>query len=90
MNILAGEGKFAGKENAVSIPPERKRGARPSLTKVYDEAWRLYEARCLWNVNRVAYPTAEDAKDVARRLREHGDMRARRLATQIEGEAGAA
>lgn len=64
--------------------------ASPSLVQAYDQAWARYEARCLWNVRRVAHPTLEDARDVAERLRQYGDMSARRLATQIESEASAA
>ena len=60
------------------------------LARAYDEAWAHYEARCLWNVRRVAHPTMEDAKNVARHLRQHGDMNARRLASRIESAARAA
>ena len=81
---------FGRKENAVSVPEHSKVAVGPSLTRAYDPAWALYEARCLWNVRRVAHATPEDASDGARRLRQYGDMRARRLATRIEGEASAA
>lgn len=74
----------------MSLPEHSKLAVGPSLTRAYDQAWALYEARCLWNVRRVAHPTPEDARDVARRLRQYGDMTARRLATRIEAEAGAA
>lgn len=61
----------------------------PSLAESY-QAWARYEARCLWNVRRVAQPAAEDARDVAQRIRQYGDMSARRLATRIDSKANAA
>lgn len=70
--------------------PRKMLEISPSLAEAYDQAWSRYEARCLWNVQRVAQPTAEDARDVAQRLRQYGDMSARRLATRIDGEANAA
>ncbi len=62
----------------------------PSLKQAYDQAWSLYEARCLWNVRRAVAPTTDDARDVANRLRKYGDMSARRLASLIERQANAA
>ncbi len=89
LNISAAGDTSGRKENAVGLPDHNKMGVRPSLTRAYDEAWALYEARCLWNVRRVVHPTPDDARDVAHRLRQYGNMSARRLAARIEGEASA-
>ena len=61
-----------------------------SLMEAYNQAWDRYEARCLWNVRRFDHPTVDDARHVAQRLRQHGDMNARRLANHIDVEAGRA
>lgn len=90
LNIFAVGGTFGRKENAVSSPRNGMMEISPSLAQAYDQAWVRYEARCLWNVRRAARPTPEDARDVAQRLRQYGDMSARRLATRIDGEANAA
>lgn len=71
----------------MNSPRKRTSEISPSLVEAYNQAWARYEARCLWNVRRVAQPTAEDARDVAQRLRQYGDMSARRLAARIDGEA---
>lgn len=90
LNNLVGVGRFGRKENAVPIPRHSGVDPKLALMRAYDEAWTLYEARCLWNIRRVAHPTMEEARNVARHLRQHGDMNARRLATRIESAAGAA
>ena len=74
----------------MSSPRNGTMETSPLLTEAYNQAWVQYEAQCLWNVRRVAHPTPEDARDVAQRLRQYGDMSARRLATRIDCEANAA
>ena len=58
------------------------------LLMAYNEAWDRYEARCLWNVRRFDQPDAYAVWDVARRLRQHGDVVARVLAERLEELAG--
>jgi hypothetical protein len=62
-------------------------GEDAELTKNYNKAWELYQARCLWNVRREPHPTPEQARFVANKLRQYGDMEARKLASQIETAA---
>lgn len=59
----------------------------PELTKLYNEAWERYQARCLWFMRRLVQPTPEQARMVASYLRQHGDMNARKLASRIESGA---
>lgn len=56
----------------------------PELIKHYNKAWDLYEARCLWNVRRETHPSPQQARFIANKLRQHGDMNARKLASRIE------
>lgn len=63
---------------------------RAELTKHYNKAWELYEARCLWNVRREPHPSPEQARSVANKLRHYGDMDARKLASRIESAANRA
>lgn len=58
-----------------------------TLTRLYQEAFRDYRAVALWNVAQHAWPLPSDALAVARCLRIHGDLAARRLAEAIEREA---
>lgn len=57
------------------------------LTKHYNRAWEVYQARCLWNVRREPHPSPGQARFVANKLRQHGDMEARKLASRIESAA---
>lgn len=72
------------------MPDGAKLPASAELTEHYNKAWELYQARCLWNVRREPHPTPGDARFVAYRLRQHGNMEARKLATRIEDEAAVA
>jgi hypothetical protein len=51
---------------------------------LYRQAFREYGTRALWNKRVMTEPTPEDALVVARALRIHGDLSARRLAEQLE------
>jgi hypothetical protein len=51
---------------------------------LYRRAFRDYGTRALWNKRAIGEPTPEDALVVARALRIHGDLNARRLAEQLE------
>jgi hypothetical protein len=60
------------------------------LSRLYARAFEEFGAAALWNKQPVADPTPQDALVVARALRREGDMRARRLAEEIETAAHAA
>lgn len=60
------------------------------LGRLYLRAFEEFGAAALWNKRPVADPTPEDALVIARALRREGDMRARRLAEEIEAAAHAA
>ena len=64
--------------------------ASVELTKHYSRAWELYEARCLWNVRREPNPSPQQARFVANKLRQYGDLDARKLASRIESAANRA
>src|SRR3546814_5699528 len=74
LEYFCGSAQIGRKENAVSSPGKILQ-ISSSLADAYDQAWSRYEARCLWNVQRVAQPTAEDARDVAQRLRDRKSTR---------------
>lgn len=57
---------------------------------LYKRAFAQYRAAALWNMRSFEEPTRGDALVVARALREHGDLSARRLAEQIERASHAA
>ncbi len=54
------------------------------LASLYCRAFKDFGASALWSSRPVPYPTPEDALAITRSLRVEGDMRARRLAEQIE------
>jgi hypothetical protein len=57
---------------------------------LYKRAFAQYRAMALWNMRIFDQPTPGDALIVARALREHGNLAARRLAEQIEQASHAA
>jgi len=52
--------------------------------RLYERAFADYRAHALWYMRQVENPAPEDALVVARALRVHGDLPARRLAEEIE------
>jgi len=54
------------------------------IIALYRRAFRDYGARALWNVREHENPTPLDALAITRSLRVEGDLKARRLAEQIE------
>lgn len=62
----------------------------PDFATLYRRAFAEYGALALWNMRSFDVPTPEDALVVARALRIEGNMRARRLAEQIEQACRAA
>lgn len=64
--------------------------ASRDLRRLYTRAFAEFGAAALWNRRPVANPTPADALVVARALRREGDMKARRLAEDIEAAANAA
>jgi hypothetical protein len=56
---------------------------------LYRRAFSDFGAHALWNRRCVAEPTPEDALVIARALREHGNLDARRLAERLERACGA-
>jgi len=63
--------------------------ARHDLADLYRRAFAQYRTRALWNIEEVADPTVEQALAITRQLRTEGDLKARRLAEQIEQAARA-
>ncbi|MBV9537857.1 MAG: hypothetical protein JOY70_02870 [Acidisphaera sp.] len=57
---------------------------------LYRRAFRNFGASALWSSRPVPEPTPEDALAITRTLRVEGDLRARRLAEQIEHACGIA
>jgi hypothetical protein len=57
---------------------------------LYRRAFKDYGASALWSSRPVPDPTCEDALAITRSLRVEGDLRARRLAEQIEQACHAA
>jgi hypothetical protein len=66
--------------------PQNPFGSR----EIYDRAWRLYGARCLWNVQRVDPPTPAALKAVASALRKRGDRTAAEMGDLLQAMADAA
>src|SRR5579863_3406224 len=54
------------------------------VAALYRRAFEEFGASALWSSKPVADPTAADALAITRSLRVEGDMRARRLAEEIE------
>jgi hypothetical protein len=67
----------------------RVTGANASV-EAYNRAWRLYGARCLWNVQRVDPPTPAALKATASALRTRGDRPAAQLGDLLQSIADAA
>lgn len=63
---------------------------RSDYLRLYRRAFAEYRVHALWYMRLLENPTPEDALVVARALRIHGDLRARRLAEQIEQACHAA
>jgi len=68
--------------NAHSVPPE--------FVTLYRRAFTEFGALALWNIRSFETPTPEDALVVARALRIEGNLKARRLAEEIEQACRAA
>ncbi len=51
---------------------------------LYRRAFKDYGCRALWNVRELENPTPQDVLAITRSLRVEGDLKARRLAEQIE------
>ena len=68
-----------------------KEGAQPiDFVPLYRQAFAEFGTQALWNIQTFDAPTPADALVVARTLRVEGDMRARRLAEEIERACRAA
>jgi hypothetical protein len=59
------------------------------ILALYRRAFAEFRSRALWNVRELEDPTIEEILAITRQLRTEGDMRARRLAEQIEEAARA-
>lgn len=57
---------------------------REDIASLYRRAFEDFGASALWSSRPVRDPTPADALAITRSLRVEGDMRARRLAEQIE------
>ena len=57
---------------------------QPNYVTLYRRAFAEYGTMALWNYRVFDSPSPEDALVVARALRIEGDLRARRLAEEIE------
>lgn len=66
-----------------STPPE-------DFATLYNRAFQDFGASALWSSRAVPNPTCEDALAITRSLRVEGNMKARRLAEQIEKACRAA
>jgi hypothetical protein len=51
---------------------------------LYRRAFKDYGCRALWNVRELENPTPQDVLAITGSLRVEGDLKARRLAEQIE------
>lgn len=60
------------------------------FVSLYRRAFQEYGASALWSSRPVANPSCEDALAITRSLRVEGDLKARRLAEQIEKACRAA
>lgn len=58
--------------------------ASEDFTSLYRRAFQEYGCRALWNVRELANPSPKDALAITSSLRLEGDLKARRLAEQIE------
>lgn len=57
---------------------------------LYRRAFAEFGAVALWNLNALPEPSQHQAMAVARALREHGNLKARKLAEDIEAACRAA
>jgi len=70
---------------------ETEQTAQPDdFVTLYRRAFKDYGASALWSSRPVPDPTCEDALAITRTLRVEGDLRARKLAEQIEKACRAA
>ena len=74
---------YSGNVNSPPIPSE-------DYATLYRRAFREYGVRALWNMRELESPMPGDALAIARSLRVEGDLKARRLAEQIEQACRAA
>jgi hypothetical protein len=58
--------------------------APPELLELYRRAFAEYRAQALWNLRTFDHPTVAQVLAITRQLRTEGDMRARKLAEDIE------
>ncbi|MFH1138835.1 MAG: hypothetical protein V1816_22385 [Pseudomonadota bacterium] len=54
------------------------------LLSLYRRAFREHGCRALWNVRELQNPSPQDVLAITRSLRVEGNLKARRLAEQIE------
>jgi hypothetical protein len=66
------------------------RTAPREIARLYDQAFRDYGPRALWNRRPSATPTIAQALVVAENLRREGNLRSRALAAEIERACRAA
>lgn len=64
--------------------------APEDFVSLYRRAFEEYGASALWSSRPVPNPSCEDALAITRSLRVEGDLKARRLAEQIEQACRAA
>jgi hypothetical protein len=64
--------------------------SQPEFEDLYHRAFADFKLRALWNVRELQHPSPEEALTITRNLRVEGDLRARRLAEQIERACRAA
>jgi hypothetical protein len=57
---------------------------REEIRELCRRAFRDYEVKALWSLREPSDPTPRQALAIARALRHHGDLPARRLAERIE------
>jgi hypothetical protein len=65
-------------------------GQSPDYVILYRRAFEQFGTAALWSSRPVPDPTPADALAITYSLRVEGDLRARRLAEQIEQACGAA
>jgi hypothetical protein len=70
----------------MATEPEKQ----PHFASLYRRAFKEFGTLALWNMRLIENPTPEDALIVARALRFEGNLRARRLAEEIEQACRAA
>ena len=63
--------------------------AKEEVVGLYRRAFAEFGVRALWNIKELEEPTVEQVLAIARQLRTEGDMKARRLAEEIEEAARA-